>query len=45
MRGDQVGDHAEREDLDGRDEQHAAEDDGLEVPGAVVLEEPVVEER
>src|SRR5688500_10756749 len=41
----QVADHAEREELQRRDEENGAEDQRLHVAGAVAVEDPVDEER
>ena len=42
---DEVGDDAEGEHLDRGHEQHAAEDDRLQVAGAVAVDDPVPQER
>ena len=43
--GQEVADHAEREELDRGDEEHGAEDQRLDVAVAVAVEDPVDQER
>ena len=45
LAGQQVADHAEREQLHGGDEEDGAEDQRLDVAAAVAVEDPVDQER